>query len=75
RRGIGILNAPGTIDSDYRGEVKVPLINHDRAVQVVEHGDRIAQLLLARVVHVRWQETDALPDSERGAGGFGSTGR
>ncbi len=53
----------------------MPLINHDRAVQVVEHGDRIAQLLLARVVHVRWQETDALPDSERGAGGFGSTGR
>jgi dUTP pyrophosphatase len=75
RRGIGILNAPGTIDSDYRGEVKVPLINHDRAPQAIEHGERIAQLVVARVVRIGWSQTDVLPETERGAGGFGSTGR
>jgi dUTP pyrophosphatase len=75
RRGIGILNAPGTIDSDYRGEVKVPLINHDREPQAIEHGERIAQLVVARVVRIGWSQTDVLPETERGAGGFGSTGR
>lgn len=75
KRGIGMVNAPGTIDSDYRGEVRVPLINHDAGEQALEHGERIAQLVLARVVHIAWEERDALPETERGAGGFGSTGK
>ena len=75
RRGLGIINAPGTIDSDYRGEVQVPMINHDRAPQEIEHGERIAQLVLARVVQIEWEPTTTLPDTERGPGGFGSTGR
>jgi dUTP pyrophosphatase len=74
-RGIGIINAPGTIDSDYRGEVQVPIINHDRDPQEVAHGERIAQLLVARVVRIDWDATGTLPASDRGAGGFGSTGR
>jgi dUTP pyrophosphatase len=74
-RGIGVLNAPGTIDSDYRGEVQVPLINHDGEPQEVAHGERIAQLLVARVVRIDWDLSEVLPESERGAGGFGSTGR
>lgn len=74
-RGIGIVNAPGTIDSDYRGEVMVPLINHDSSAQEVGHGERIAQLLVARVGRIQWESTDALPESDRGEGGFGSTGR
>jgi dUTP pyrophosphatase len=74
-RGIGVINAPGTIDSDYRGEVQVPIINHDREPQEVAHGERIAQLLVARVVRIDWDASDSLPASERGAGGFGSTGR
>jgi dUTP pyrophosphatase len=74
-RGIGVINAPGTIDSDYRGEVQVPIINHDREPQEVAHGERIAQLLVARVVRIDWDASDTLPASERGTGGFGSTGR
>jgi dUTP pyrophosphatase len=74
-RGIGVINAPGTIDSDYRGEVQVPIINHDREPQEVAHGERIAQLLVARVVRIDWDASDTLPVSKRGAGGFGSTGR
>lgn len=75
KRGIGMVNAPGTIDSDYRGEVRVPLINHDREPQTIEHGDRIAQMVVARVGRIAWEERDELPETERGAGGFGSTGR
>jgi len=75
RRGIGLINSPGTIDSDYRGEIRVPLINHDQGPQEIEHGERIAQLVLARVVRIEWRESDELPASERGTGGFGSTGR
>ncbi len=74
-RGISIVNTPCTIDSDYRGEIRIPLINLDRSPQRIEHGERIAQLLVARVVRIEWQPADALPSSERGAGGFGSTGR
>lgn len=74
-RGISIINTPCTIDSDYRGEIRIPLINFDAAPQEIAHGERIAQLLLARVIRVAWQETLELPDSGRGAGGFGSTGR
>lgn len=75
RHGIGILNAPGTIDSDYRGEIGVILINWGAEPFTVRRGDRIAQLVFARVEAVEWQEVDALLDSDRGPGGFGSTGR
>ena len=74
RRGVTVLNAPGTIDADYRGEVKVILINHGREPFVVEHGDRIAQLVIAAVADVRLTEVSELPGSARDVGGFGSTG-
>ena len=74
RHGIGLLNAPGTIDSDYRGEVKVLLVNLGEAPFTVRRGDRIAQLLLARAEPVEWEEAGELDASDRGAGGFGSTG-
>lgn len=74
-RGISIINTPCTIDSDYRGELRIPLINFDREPQEILHGERVAQLLIARVVRIDWQETDTLPESGRGHGGFGSTGR
>ncbi|HEX6307913.1 MAG TPA: dUTP diphosphatase [Longimicrobiales bacterium] len=75
RHGISIINTPCTIDSDYRGEIRIPLVNLDREPQLIEHGERIAQLLLARVIRIEWQPTDELPASGRGTGGFGSTGR
>jgi dUTP pyrophosphatase len=74
-RGVSIINTPCTIDSDYRGELRIPLINFDREPQEIVHGERIAQLLIAHVVRIDWQEADTLPDSGRGTGGFGSTGR
>ena len=75
RLGLSIINAPGTIDAGYRGEIKVPLINLDPTEPIVlRRGDRIAQLVLQPVVRARFEPVDALPDSERGAGGFGSTG-
>ena len=73
RHGLGVLNAPGTIDSDYRGEVAVILINHGEAPYTIRRGDRIAQLVFARVEPVEWEEADELGGSDRG-GGFGSTG-
>lgn len=74
-RGISIINTPCTIDSDYRGEIRIPLINLDPEPQLVDHGERIAQLLVAEVVRIDWQPAAELPDSLRGVGGFGSTGR
>ena len=74
-RGISIINTPCTIDSDYRGEIRIPLINFDTQPQRIEHGERIAQLLVARVTRIEWEVTSTLPGSERGEGGFGSTGR
>ena len=74
RHGIGILNAPGTIDSDYRGEVGVILINLGEAPFALKRGDRVAQLVIARVDRVEWDEAELLDDTGRGAGGFGSTG-
>jgi dUTP pyrophosphatase len=68
-------NAPGTIDSDYRGELQVPLINFDREPQVIEYGERIAQLLVVQLVRIDWEQVEELPPSERGLDGFGSTGR
>jgi len=72
--GVTLPNSPGTIDADYRGEVKVPLINHGREPFVVEPGMRIAQMVVAPVSHARVLEVAELDDTERGAGGFGSTG-
>lgn len=74
KNGITVLNAPGTVDADYRGEVKVALINLGEETFVVERGMRIAQLVVAPVTQLVWQPTEALADSARGAGGFGSTG-
>ena len=75
RHGVTVLNSPGTIDSDYRGEIGVVLINLGESAFVVERGMRIAQLVIAPVIRVRLVESDALPESRRGDGGFGSTGR
>jgi dUTP pyrophosphatase len=75
RHGVTLLNSPGTIDADYRGELGVILINLGEAPFRVERGDRIAQLVIAPVARLAWHEADVLPESARGAGGFGSTGR
>jgi dUTP pyrophosphatase len=75
RHGVTCLNTPGLIDAGYRGEVKVLLINHDRAAATVARGDRIAQLVIQRVEPAALVEVDELPESDRGAGGFGSSGR
>jgi dUTP pyrophosphatase len=75
RQGVTLLNTPGLIDAGYRGEVKVLLVNHDRAAATVARGDRIAQLVIQRVEPAQLIEVAELPSSERGAGGFGSTGR
>jgi dUTP pyrophosphatase len=72
--GITVLNSPGTIDADYRGEIRVILINHGENDFVITPGARIAQLVVARHCHVIWQLVDRLPDSERDSGGFGSSG-
>ena len=74
KHGITCLNSPGTIDADYRGEIGVILINHGRTVFVIERGERIAQMVIAPVTRLEWAPADALPDTVRGAGGFGSTG-
>lgn len=74
KHGITVLNSPGTIDSDYRGECKVILINHSKKAFAIERGERIAQMVIARHVQADWQEVDDLDQTERGAGGFGSTG-
>lgn len=74
KNGIFALNAPGTIDSDYRGEIKVILANFSKNDFVINRGDRIAQLVIARYEKIDWETVDALPDTARGEGGFGSTG-
>jgi dUTP pyrophosphatase len=75
KHGLSVPNAPGTIDSDYRGELKILLINHGDQPFPVRRGERIAQLVPAAVTLARFQEVDSLDDTDRGAGGFGSTGR
>ena len=72
--GITCLNTPGTIDSDYRGEIKVLLINLSNEIQQIKHGDRIAQMVIAPYSNASWIETNHLNETQRGAGGFGSTG-
>ncbi len=74
KNGVTVLNSPGTIDADYRGEVSVILINHGSEAFTVSRGLRIAQLVIAPVRTVMWEEKDSLEDTARGAGGFGSTG-
>jgi dUTP pyrophosphatase len=74
KHGVTLLNTPGTIDADYRGEIKVVLINHGDSDFTVRRGDRIAQMIVAPVVKARLTETAKLSDSDRGSGGFGSTG-
>ena len=74
KHGVTALNSPGTIDADYRGEVGVILINHGQEPFRIERGMRIAQMVVAPVTRAAWRERDSLDDSERGAGGFGSTG-
>jgi dUTP pyrophosphatase len=71
---IGILNAPGTIDSDYRGEIKVILTNFGKNPFTVKRGDRIAQMVVARYERITWVESDSLTETDRGSGGFGHTG-
>ncbi len=73
--GITCLNSPGTIDADYRGEIGVILINHGREPFTLQPGERIAQLVVTQYSRVEWKVVSELPDSERGKGGFGSTGR
>ena len=75
RHGIGIVHGVGTIDSDYRGEVKVCLINHGEEVFYINHSDRIAQGVIAPIIQAEWEEVEELDTTERGTGGFGSTGR
>ncbi|MAB10733.1 dUTP diphosphatase [Hyphomonas sp.] len=75
KHGLTCLNTPGTIDSDYRGEVKVILVNLGQDAFTIQRGERIAQLVLAPVTRLAWQAVDSLDETERGAGGFGSTGR
>jgi dUTP pyrophosphatase len=74
RDGVTALNSPGTVDADYRGEVKVILINHGAAPVTISRGDRIAQLVIAPVTRAAWSEVESLDDTGRGHGGFGSTG-
>ena len=75
KHGIGLLNSPGTIDADYRGEIGVILINLGDGPFAISRGDRIAQLVVAPVTRLAWVESENLPDSSRGKGGFGSTGQ
>lgn len=75
KHGISVLNAPGTIDADYRGEVKVILVNLSGETFVIRDGERIAQMVIARHEQVCWEEVETLESTERGAGGFGHTGK
>jgi dUTP pyrophosphatase len=74
KHGIGLINTPGTIDSDYRGEIGILLINHSPEPFLVNRGDRIAQMVIAPVIRAGWIQVDQLPETERSSGGFGHTG-
>lgn len=75
KHGIGIVNSPGTIDADYRGEIRVILVNLSNTDFVINDGERICQMVIALHEHVQWQQVDQLSETERGAGGFGHTGK
>ena len=72
--GISVLNAPGTIDADYRGEIGVILVNLSNEIFTINNGDRVAQMVIARYAHTKWEEVSVLDETKRGKGGFGSTG-
>jgi len=74
KQGVSILNTPGTVDADYRGEVGVILMNHSKENLVIRRGDRIAQMIINKIERITFEEVEELPDTERGAGGFGHTG-
>tara|TARA_B100000767_G_C19515075_1_gene430046 strand:+ start:264 stop:695 length:432 start_codon:yes stop_codon:yes gene_type:complete len=74
KKGITVLNSPGTVDADYRGEIGVILVNLSNEEFIINDGERIAQLIIAKHERVNWKEVDVLSETERGAGGFGSTG-
>lgn len=75
KHGITVLNAPGTIDADYRGEIKVLLINHGDTSFVIKHGERIAQMIIAKHETIQWNSVEQLSETGRGSGGYGSTGK
>ena len=75
KESIGVLNSPGTIDSDYRGELKIILFNHGNKDFIINNGDRIAQMVLVPILKMEFEEVDSLPGTIRGQGGFGSTGK
>ena len=75
KESIGVLNSPGTIDSDYRGELKIILFNHSNKDFKINNGDRIAQMVLVPILKMEFEEVDSLPNTVRGLGGFGSTGK
>lgn len=75
KHGLTVLNSPGTVDADYRGEIKVLLINLSSEAFEIKDGERIAQMVVARHEQINWESTDILSDTERGAGGYGSTGK
>lgn len=74
KKGISLLNTPGTIDSDYRGEIKLIVVNLSNEVQTIENGERIAQMIISKYEKIEWQETEELRETLRGSGGFGHTG-
>ena len=75
KHGITVLNSPGTVDADYRGEIKVLLINHSQETFAIANGERIAQMVVAAYQQISWIPSETLTDTERGAGGYGSTGK
>ena len=75
KNGVTVLNSPGTIDADYRGEIKVLLVNLSNEAFTINDGERIAQMVIAKHEQAQWNETEALEETKRGAGGFGSTGK
>jgi dUTP pyrophosphatase len=74
KKGITVINSPGTIDSDYRGEIKIPIVNLSGAVQTIEDGERVAQMVISKHETIGWSEVEILNETDRGAGGFGHTG-
>ena len=74
KKGLSLVNSPGTIDSDYRGEIKIILVNLSNQPQTIEPGERIAQMVIAKYERIGWEEAEVLSETDRGAGGFGSTG-
>lgn len=74
KKGLTVINAPGTIDSDYRGEIKIPIINLSSEIQTIDPGERIAQMVVAAHAVIEWRPVEEIGETERGTGGFGSTG-